>query len=158
VAALSEGTGRGAEFRLRLPAHPAQRAAGSAAAGRITSSRGRRVLVVDDNVDAADSIAKILRLFGHDVRCEYDGPAALAAARDYAPDVIVLDIGLPGMDGYEVAKRLRAMEGGHRPRVVAVTGYGQEEDRLRSRASGFDQHLTKPVDPEALQAFVASAA
>jgi len=106
--------------------------------------------------DAAESIAKILRLFGHDVRCEYDGHSALAAVRDYTPDVVVLDIGLPGMDGYEVASRLRSMDG-RSLRIVAVTGYGQEEDRRRSRESGFDQHLTKPVDPDALQAFVSGA-
>jgi CheY-like chemotaxis protein len=114
------------------------------------------VLVVDDNIDAAESIGKILNLFAHEVRCEYDGQSALAAAREYAPDVVVLDIGLPGMDGYEVARRLRAEDGSRRVRIVAVTGYGQAEDRARSRESGFDQHLTKPVDPEALQAFVSA--
>ena len=157
VSALSEGAGRGSEFRIRMPAPRewaavAPGAAPAAAAG----VQARRVLVVDDNVDAANSIAKVLRLFGHEVRCEYDGQSALAAAREYDPDVIVLDIGLPVMDGYEVARRLRAMQISKAPRIVAVTGYGQEEDRRRSRESGFDQYLTKPVDPDALQAIVSA--
>jgi PAS domain S-box-containing protein len=156
VSVLSEGEGRGSEFRIRLPALARRPAAPGAAVAIPGCGRAHRVLVVDDNVDAADSIAKILRLFGHDVRCEYDGHSALAAARDYTPDVVVLDIGLPGMDGYEVASRLRSMDG-RSLRIVAVTGYGQEEDRRRSRESGFDQHLTKPVDPDALQAFVSGA-
>jgi PAS domain S-box-containing protein len=157
VLALSQGEGRGSEFRIRLPALPTMHAAARAAAGRGASRAAvRRVLVVDDNIDAAESIGKILKLFGHEVRCEYDGQSALAAAREYAPDVVVLDIGLPGMDGYEVARRLRAEDGSRRVRIVAVTGYGQAEDRARSRESGFDQHLTKPVDPEALQAFVSA--
>jgi CheY-like chemotaxis protein len=115
------------------------------------------VLVVDDNIDAAYSIAKILQLFGHDVRCEHDGAAALGAAREYRPDVVVLDIGLPGMDGYEVARRLRSMDELPGPRIVAVTGYGQDEDRRRSREAGFDEHLTKPVDPELLHDYVIAA-
>jgi PAS domain S-box-containing protein len=158
VAALSEGDGRGSEFRIRLPALP-PRADPYPARAAFGAARGpaRRVLVVDDNVDAAESIAKILKLFGHQVRCEYDGHSALAAAREYAPEIIVLDIGLPGMDGYEVARKLRAMRELKPARIVAVTGYGQDEDRLRSRESGFDQHLTKPVDPEALQAFVTAS-
>ena len=154
VTVLSEGEDRGSEFRIRLPAlaaHPLpQRAAGRRAGDRA----GCRVLVVDDNVDAAESIAKVLKLFGHEVRCEFDGPSALGAALEYAPDVVVLDIGLPGMDGYEVVRKLRAMDALKRVRVVALTGYGQEEDRRRSREAGFDQHMTKPVDPEALQAFL----
>ena len=160
VSALSEGEGRGSEFRIRLPALPESADDADAAARGAPGVPGapkRRILVVDDNVDAAESIAKILKLFGHDARCEYDGRAALAAVRDYGPDVIVLDVGLPGMDGYEVARRLRAMHGSNGPRIIAVTGYGQEEDRLRSRESGFDQHLTKPVDPEALQALVSGS-
>jgi signal transduction histidine kinase len=156
VSASSDGPGRGAEFRIRLPAIRTKEAAIRPQAGTVTGAT-RRVLVVDDNVDAAESIGKILKLFGHDVRCEYDGQSALAAARDYEPDVVVLDIGLPGMDGYEVARELRALKRAKSPRIIAVTGYGQEEDRRRSRESGFDEHLTKPVDPEALQAFVGAA-
>ena len=157
VAALSEGEGHGAEFRLRLPALAVPQQPADARSAAVVSGPVRRVLVVDDNVDAAESIGKILKLFGHEVRCAYDGHAALTAARQYQPEVIVLDIGLPGMDGFEVARRLRAMDGSMAPRIVAVTGYGQEEDRRRSREAGFDQHLTKPVDPEALQAFLSAA-
>jgi two-component system CheB/CheR fusion protein len=159
VSALSEGEGRGSEFRIRLPALPEARALGQETRERAAAQPGplRRILVVDDNVDAAESIAKILKLFGHDVRCEYDGSSALAAARDYRPEVVVLDIGLPGMDGYAVAAKLRSMDELKGVRIVAVTGYGQEKDRRRSRQAGFDQHLTKPVDPETLQLFVAAA-
>ena len=154
VCALSEGEGRGSEFRIRLPALPQQQAPDAPSERSPCHGPPRRVLVVDDNVDAAESIAKILQLFGHRVRCEHHGQAALEAAREYAPEVIVLDIGLPGMDGYEVARRLRAMTELGGASIVAVTGYGQDEDRRRAREAGFDQHLTKPVDPEALQAFV----
>lgn len=114
------------------------------------------MLVVDDNVDAAESIAKILRLFGHEASCAYDGLSALSAAQAYRPDVIVLDIGLPGMDGYEVARRLRENAAFKRTPLVAITGYGQDEDRMQSEQAGFDRHLTKPVDPDALQALLTS--
>ena len=117
----------------------------------------RRVLVVDDNVDAADSVAMLLKLFGHDVRCAYDGHSALTVAREYRPDVILLDIGLPGLDGYEVAKGVRSTDELRETRIVAVTGYGQEEHRNLSQTSGFDHHLIKPVDPVALQSLVADA-
>jgi CheY-like chemotaxis protein len=112
-------------------------------------------LVVDDNVDAAETIEMILRASGYDVRCVYDGPSVLQAAKAYRPDVVVLDIGLPGLSGYDVARELREQPEFRRTPLFAVTGYGQEEDRRRSQAAGFDYHLTKPVDPEALQAFVA---
>jgi len=157
VEARSEGQGQGSEFCIRLAALPERETPAGCAPPPGTAQREprRRILVVDDNFDAAESIAKILKLFGHEVRCVQDGPNALAAARDYHPEVVVLDIGLPGMDGYEVARRLRCMDL-PATRIVAVTGYGQDEDRLRSRAAGFDEHLTKPVDPEVLQNFVAA--
>ena len=148
--------GGGSEFTLRFPAHAEQPAAERPHA--LTTSRhaglARRVLVVDDNVDAAESIAMLLRLFGHQVRCEYDGRSALDAVRRYRPDVILLDIGLPEVDGYEVARQIREMDDLRGTHIVAVTGYAQEEDRKRSQAAGFDHHLTKPVDPEALQSFL----
>jgi two-component system CheB/CheR fusion protein len=112
------------------------------------------VLVVDDNVDAANSMATVLQLFGHRVHCVYDGPSALAAADSFKPDVIVLDIGLPGMDGYQVAKRLRERAMFSNTPIIAVTGYGQDEDRAHSRAAGFTEHLAKPVDPELLHRIV----
>lgn len=117
----------------------------------------RRALVVDDNVDAAESIAVVLRLSGVDVETAHDGPAALAAARALHPAVIVLDIGLPGLDGYEVARQLRAEPAFRETFIVALTGYGQDEDRRRAAEAGFDLHLVKPVDPARLLALVFAA-
>ncbi|HEU0202274.1 MAG TPA: PAS domain S-box protein [Burkholderiaceae bacterium] len=155
VSAASAGDGQGSEFQIRMPALT-EEAQGAARAAPPTAQAlaGRRVLVVDDNIDAAESIARILRLFGHEVQCQYDGPSALAAVPAYRPDIIVLDIGLPGMDGYQVARELRAMKGLGRVQILAITGYGQEDDRRRSREAGFDQHLTKPVDPALLESIV----
>ena len=108
------------------------------------------MLLVDDNVDALVSTAEALRLATHDVRTAGDGPAALTLVDDFKPDVAILDIGLPGMDGYELAGRLRAKLGKCAPRLIAMTGYGQEADRKRSEERGFDLHLVKPVDVNAL--------
>jgi two-component system CheB/CheR fusion protein len=113
--------------------------------------------VVDDNVDAAESLSRLLRLQAHEVRVAYDGLAALVVARDMNPDVVLLDIGLPKMDGLEVAKSLRARGDGPRPLLVAMTGFGQSEDRARTAAAGFDHHLTKPVDPKQLQSLMQTA-
>jgi two-component system CheB/CheR fusion protein len=117
-------------------------------AGRRPAPR-RRVLVVDDNRDTARSGAKLLELHGHEVRVAFDGPQALEAARNFQPEVMLLDIGLPGMSGYELVKRLRE-EGFEHATIVAVSGYGQQADKERSREAGFDDHLVKPVDREAL--------
>jgi two-component system CheB/CheR fusion protein len=107
---------------------------------------------VDDNVDAAKSLARLLnRLYGQDVRVTHDGPGALEMAAQFHPDVILLDIGLPGMDGYEVTRRLRSDPSLATVRIVALTGWGQETDRRRSREVGFDLHLVKPVDPDVLR-------
>jgi DNA-binding response OmpR family regulator len=108
-------------------------------------SGSRRVLVVDDNADAADSLAMLLQVRGDDVRVAYDGEQALAAELEFGPQVVLLDIGMPKLSGYEVARRIRETRG---PGVliVAITGWGQEEDRQRSREAGFDHHFTKPVD------------
>jgi PAS domain S-box-containing protein len=160
VAAASEGVGRGSEFTLRLPAFAAAPApptgpeGGPAPLGRWTS----RVLVVDDNLDAAASLARFLKLLGHDVRTAHDGPSALELARVHRPQIVVLDIGLPGMDGYEVARRLRMEEYGEGAVVIAASGYGKAEDRARSRAAGFDHHLVKPVDLDLLTGLFAPAA
>jgi CheY-like chemotaxis protein len=119
---------------------------------------GLRVLVVDDNRDAADSLAVLLRLWGHEARTAHDGVSAVKAAGSYRPQAALLDIGLPGLDGYEVARRLRgdpALEG---LLLVAVTGYGQEIDRRQSREAGFDCHLVKPVDLAKLQELLARPA
>ncbi|MCI0461163.1 MAG: response regulator [Gemmataceae bacterium] len=156
VGAASEGPGRGSELVVRLPVQPEPPPVQAGAAPVVAASgRPGRVLVVDDNRDAAASLAMLLELEGHEVYLAHDGPAALTAARTHRPEVILLDIGLPGMDGYEVARHLRVMEGMQEALLVAMTGYGQEEDRCRALHAGFDQHLTKPVDPAEVQALVA---
>jgi CheY-like chemotaxis protein len=109
-----------------------------------------RVVVVDDNVDAAEGLALLLRLSGQEVRVAYDGPSALALAGRFRPQVVLLDLGLPGMDGYEVARRLRGQPELEATYLVAVTGWGQPEDRQRSKEMGFDRHLVKPVDSSLL--------
>jgi CheY-like chemotaxis protein len=111
----------------------------------------RRILVVDDNEDAANSLAMMLQLGGHDVCTAYSASGALSAAEHHKPEVVFLDIGLPKMDGYEVARRLRAQCGPPGPCLVALTGYGQPEDRVRALTAGFAAHLTKPTDPQQLQ-------
>ncbi|HVR69670.1 MAG TPA: response regulator [Vicinamibacteria bacterium] len=109
----------------------------------------RRVMVVDDNQDSADTMAELIRIWGHEVRTANDGPSALECARGFHPQVVLLDVGLPGMDGYELARLLRA-EGLAGRLLVSVTGYGEDEDRRRAEEAGFDHHLTKPVDPDTL--------
>ncbi len=158
VEARSEGPGRGSEFVVRLPALPTPLApdAGPAEPARARPPAPRRVLVVDDNTDAADSLAMLLRFERHEVRTAHDGPAALEAAEAFRPEVVLLDLGLPEMDGYEVARRLRERAALKDVFLVALTGYGQEEDRRRSRESGFDRHLVKPVDPVQVQALLGS--
>jgi PAS domain S-box-containing protein len=152
VAAHSDGPGRGSEFVVRLPLREGPGpGAGPAGEERGTAPGARRVLVVDDNRDAAESLAMLLRATGHEVRTAHAGPAALEAARAHRPEVVLLDIGLPGLDGYEVARRLRAEPGFKGALLVALTGYGQDEDRRRSQAAGFDLHLVKPVDLATLQ-------
>ncbi|MBI3946035.1 MAG: response regulator [Armatimonadetes bacterium] len=154
IEAHSGGLEEGSEFTVRLPAlaapgQPARARAPAAPAVR------RRILLVDDNADMAGMLAGLLELEGHAVRVALSGPAALELAAASPPDVVLLDIGLPGMDGYEVARRLRALDGVAHARLVALTGYGKEQDRLRSREAGFDAHLTKPVDLDALRRAVA---
>ena len=116
---------------------------------------GPPVLVVDDCHDAADSLALLLKFWGYPTEVTYDGPSALAAALARPPAAVLLDLVMPGMGGCEVARRLRGQEGATRALLAALTGYGQEEDRLRSREAGFDTHLVKPVDPKALFALIA---
>jgi signal transduction histidine kinase/DNA-binding response OmpR family regulator len=163
VTARSPGRGQGAVFTVRLPGADRVVAAGPPAAGAaapavpaLTASGRppRRVLVVDDNEDGAHMLAETLRALGHQVACAYDGPSALATAASFAPDVALLDIGLPVMNGYEVAQGFRRDGNLRRTRLVAITGYGQEQDRERSVASGFVAHLVKPVDFERLRALV----
>jgi CheY-like chemotaxis protein len=156
IEARSAGRGRGAEFVVRLPL---SRGApmGLADARAAARSRQVRVVVADDNRDAADSLQRILSLFGHEVRVAYDGPAAIRLAEEFRPRVAVLDIGMPGTNGYEVARALR--ERRIAPiTLVALTGWGQESDRRLAMEAGFDYHLTKPVDPEALNRLFADVA
>ena len=150
VVARSPGRGQGSEFEVRLPLSTVaieRRAPVATAPGR----RPRRILVVDDNEDAAESLAVMLRLGGHDVSTAHDGPSALEAAQARAPEVILLDIGLPGMSGYDVARTLQAQEGAVKPFLIALTGYGQAEDRRRAQEAGFDRHFVKPLDLSRLE-------
>jgi CheY-like chemotaxis protein len=117
----------------------------------------KRVVVVDDNQDAAESLAMLLGMSGHEVRVAFDGPAGLALAQEYAPDIMLIDIGLPGMDGYEVARRVREQEQGRRALLIAATGYGQSEDRACSSSAGFDHHFVKPLALDALINLIGSA-
>ncbi len=174
IAVHSEGVGRGAQFVVTLPAcadapasresagHPGQPDAGAqVGAGSVTQAqhngavclpapaRRRRVLVVDDNVDSAMSLMMLLQTMGHEVGGAHDGVEALEAAERFAPDTVLLDIGLPRLNGYEVARRLRG-QAAHSYLLIALTGWGQDEDRTRARAAGFDYHLVKPVDLDQL--------
>jgi CheY-like chemotaxis protein len=108
------------------------------------------VLVVDDHLDGTEALTLLLKVLGHEVRSSLDGPSALEIAREFAPDVVLLDIGLPGMDGYEVARRMRQLLA-DKTLLVAMTGYGQEEDKRQAHEAGFDLHLTKPVSGEAVE-------
>jgi PAS domain S-box-containing protein len=164
VEARSEGLGKGSEFVVRLPLAPAgavvpapapgpTRQEGQGAAAR--SRTGMRVLVVDDNRDAADSLCTLLGTLGMDAHCAYDGEDALRRLPQLQPDAVVLDLGMPGMDGYAVARAIRAAPRHEGMRLIALTGWGQEVDRERTRASGFDHHLTTPVDLAALQRLLA---
>ena len=158
VGASSPGPGGGSEFTIRLPAPAEAPSEGTAEAPRAAQAppASRRILVVDDNVDAAKSLARLLKRWGHKVETTFDGPSALEVARSYRPEVVLLDIGMPGMDGFEVARRLRGEPEFEATLVAALTGYGQDEDHRRSREAGFDRHFTKPVDPSALQRYIAS--
>ncbi|HVY83362.1 MAG TPA: PAS domain S-box protein [Steroidobacteraceae bacterium] len=152
VRAHSAGPGKGSEFVVCLPLVDEDRAAGDAPSGAMAESPapGRKILVVDDNVDAAESLAIVLRMKGHDVRTAHDGTAALRVAGEQSPDIVLLDLGMPGMDGLAVGRELRNRQSGHPLRIIALTGWGQESDRERTRAAGFDEHLVKPVAPELL--------
>jgi len=153
VDVASAGEGRGSRFTVRLPLVAAiGEPATPPPRPQALPARSGRVLVVDDNRDAADTLALVLEAFGYEVRTAYDSVAALEALRDFAPDAAILDIGLPGMDGYALAGKFAEAPGNARPRLVALTGYGTQQDRDRALRAGFDEHLVKPVDPEHLVA------
>jgi len=163
VEAHSPGLGQGSEFIVRLPLRPegglaAPEPAVSRETSPFTAARPVRVLVVEDNIDAAESLATLLRLWGHDVRVVHDGLDAVDAARSYLPEVVLLDIGLPGLDGYQVAERLCVEPGLENTLLVAMTGYGQPEDRRRSAEAGIHHHFVKPVEPFVLRNLLAEVA
>ena len=156
VEAFSEGDGTGSRFvmRLALAKEPAVTLSDTAdSAG--DSAKPLRVLIVDDNRDAAEALAQLLELDGHRVATVTDGAAAIAAFERITPDLVLLDIGMPGLDGHEVARRLRALPGGDDARLVALTGYGSPDDRSRSLSSGIDHHLVKPLDLRELRGLLA---
>jgi PAS domain S-box-containing protein len=155
VEARSEGANKGSEFVMKLPLSAEQGAGEGAAlqAANTVRVEPRRILVVDDNRDAAESLSMLLHARGHDVRVAYDGLEAVGAAIAFLPDVVLLDIGLPKLYGYDAARRIRDARG-DKVLLIAVTGWGQDEDRRRSKAAGFDHHLTKPVDPEAISRLI----
>ena len=157
VEARSDGPGRGAEFVVRLPLQPEPAAVTEMPAAPGRAPKRLRVLVVEDNRDAADSLKMLLEVFGYEVTVAYTGPSGVEAAKAWRPDAVVCDIGLPGLDGYGVARALRRHPATAKARLIAVTGYGGEEDRRQSREAGFDAHLTKPADPTALQELLAQA-
>lgn len=160
VDVTSDGPGKGAKFSIVLPCIsevPQEGAKKPAPQEKVSAEEGKRILVVDDNVDAAESIAVLLRMEGHEVKTVTDGPQALACSRVFAPSAVVLDIGLPGgMSGYELARRLRELPETRRSLFVALTGYGQREDRELAAQAGFHHHFTKPADPRAIHAVISA--
>jgi CheY-like chemotaxis protein len=157
VEAHSEGPGRGSEFVVRLPValSPARGPEQEGGRGAGAHPSRYRILVVDDNEDSALSLAMMLQLMGHDTHTAHDGLQALAAAEAFRPDVALLDIGLPRLSGYDACRRIRERPWGSGMVLIALTGWGQEEDRCRSREAGFNFHMVKPVDPAALEKLLA---
>jgi PAS domain S-box-containing protein len=158
VEARSEGPGQGSEFIVCLPVAAAVEAEVEGTAGaekEVEAPSALRILVVDDNQDAADSLGMLLGMMGNEVHTAHDGLEAVGAAAAFQPDVVLLDIGLPKLNGYEAARRIREQQGGAEILLVALTGWGQEDDRRQSREAGFDHHMTKPVEFEALQKLLA---
>jgi CheY-like chemotaxis protein len=155
VDAYSDGPSKGSRFVVTLPVAKSNRVAGNDVppASDTADASSHRILVVDDNRDAADNLAVLCRMSGHAVEIAYDGVAAIEVAGTFHPDVVLLDIGLPGRDGYAVARTLRSAGAGPL-RIIAMTGYGGEEDRRRSLEAGVDVHLVKPVEPARLFALL----
>jgi CheY-like chemotaxis protein len=161
IEARSEGEGMGSEFTLRLPVVTPDVTVADPTNGRgqevVTPDR-RRILVVDDNTDSADLFGVFLERLGNEVRTAYDGEAGMLEAENFRPDVVFCDIGMPKMNGYEVARRLREQPWSREMLLVALTGWGQEDDRKKSSDAGFDFHLVKPVEPAALKRLLAGLA
>lgn len=157
LTAHSEGPGRGSVFTVRLPlgyAGQPETEQAPAAAPPPPAVQRCTILIADDNRDASDTLAMLLAIEGHETHRAYDGAQALAVWHAVRPDVCLLDIGMPGRTGYQVAREIRRQPGGHATLLVAVTGWGQVQDRQASLAAGFDQHLTKPVSPEQITALL----
>jgi CheY-like chemotaxis protein len=157
VEAHSDGPGQGAEFVVTLPRHGGHAPDVAMPAATPSLLAPRRVLVVDDNVDAGESLELLLRMLGADSRVVHDGESALAMLSSFRPEMVLLDLGMPGMDGYEVARRIREQPGGGAILVIALTGWGQPEDRRRTQEAGFDSHLVKPVSLGVLQSLLAES-
>jgi CheY-like chemotaxis protein/anti-sigma regulatory factor (Ser/Thr protein kinase) len=158
IEVFSEGPGRGSEFTVTLPCRvrdAVQPPDPEPAAKASSTTVCRKILVADDNQDAANTLALLLRLAGHDVRTAHGGQAALTLAHDFQPEFALLDIGMPDLDGYEVARQLRLTDSGKKVRLIALTGWAQDEDKRRAHEAGFDHHLTKPVDPHRLDTLLA---
>jgi CheY-like chemotaxis protein len=157
IEAKSQGPGTGSEFIVRLPLAKGSRPRSQKPKLEDQKASCKRILVIDDNHDSADSLGKLLGLMGNEVRTAYDGLEAVEAAAEFQPDVILLDIGLPSLNGYDAARRIRQQSRSAEPVLIALTGLGQEQDRLLSQEAGFDHHLVKPVDPDVLLGLLASA-
>jgi CheY-like chemotaxis protein len=162
IDAVSQGPGKGSEFILRLPLALPEAEARSSARGcapgalQAGAQSPPRILVVDDNRDAADSLGLLLRTLGAEVRVAHGGAEALAAFDAHEPSIVVLDVGMPDISGYDVAREIRSRRLARRPHLVALTGWGHEDDRRRAREAGFDDHLVKPAEIGALEALLAS--
>jgi CheY-like chemotaxis protein len=159
VEAHSDGIGRGSEFVVRLPVSVAtpEPQPPAPTAPRLATSASRRILVVDDNRDAAKTLSMLLKLTGHETHIAFDGREAVAAAETFRPEVLLLDIGLPKLNGYEAAIAIRQQPWGKDMLLIALTGWGQDEDRQKSQDAGFDAHLVKPVDPNVLTNLLAES-
>ena len=158
VAAFSEGPGKGSDFVLRVPIGSVEATTTMRAPpGPVGPFGHRRVLVVDDNEDLAEGLADLVARLGHEVQVAFDGPTALQMVEQFHPDVVMLDIGLPILDGYEVARRMRKLPGGEAITLIALSGYGQAKDRQQSKEAGFDLHLVKPDDLEKIGEAVSSS-
>jgi CheY-like chemotaxis protein len=158
IEAASRGLGHGSEFLIRLPlaaAHPARRARSQAEPAKPGSAAPLRILVADDNRDSAESLALLLAAMGHEVRTELDGERAVETAEAFLPQVVLLDLGMPRLDGYEAARRIRALPGGRDVVLIAQTGWSQPEDRRRSQEAGFDYHVVKPIPSGSLEKLLA---
>ncbi len=157
VEAHSEGHGLGSEFIIRLPLMLSvmQEQQGERDDRRPFRATGRRILVVDDNVDSASSLAMMLQMMGHEVRTAHDGLEGVEAGAAFRPDLILLDIGMPKLNGYDACRRIREQPWGENVGIVALTGWGQDEDKRRSQEAGFNGHLVKPVEPAALEKLLA---